>query len=35
MTIDIEMSEYFKGKGTIDIGKNFDPKKPRIVKIFE
>ena len=35
ITIDNEMSEYFKGKGTIDIGKNFDPKKPRIVKIFE
>ena len=35
ITIDKEMSEYFKGKGVIDIGKKFDPKKPRIVKIFE
>ena len=29
-TIDDEMSEYFKGKGIIDISKNFDPLKPRI-----
>ena len=35
ITIDKEMSEYFKGKGVIDIGKKFDPKKPRIVKIIE
>ena len=33
-TIDEEMSEYFKGKGTIDIGKNLDNEKPRI-KIIE
>jgi 2',3'-cyclic-nucleotide 2'-phosphodiesterase (5'-nucleotidase family) len=33
-TIDEEMSEYFKGKGTIDIGKNYDNEKPRI-KIIE
>ena len=33
-TIDDEMSEYFKGKGTIDIGKNYDNEKPRI-KIIE
>ena len=33
-TIDYEMSEYFKGKGTIDISKNFDKEKPRI-KIIE
>ena len=30
-TIDDEFSEYFKGKGTIDISKNVDPLKPRIV----
>ena len=35
ITIDKEMAEYFKGKGVIDIGKKFDPKKPRIIKIFE
>ena len=33
-TIDDEMSEYFKGKGTIDISKNLNPEKPRI-KIIE
>ena len=32
-TIDEEMSEYFKGRGIIDISKNFDPLKPRIIKI--
>ena len=30
-TMDDEISEYFKGKGTIDISKNFDPLKPRII----
>ena len=30
-TIDDEFSEYFKDKGTIDISKNVDPLKPRIV----
>ena len=29
-TIDTEMAEYFKGKGTIDLSKKVDPKKPRI-----
>jgi hypothetical protein len=29
------MSQFFKGKGTIDLSNKFDPKKPRIVKIFE
>ena len=29
-TIDVEMSEYFKGKGTIDLSKKVDPEKPRI-----
>ena len=33
-TIDDEMSEYFKGKGTIDISKNLNLEKPRI-KIIE
>ena len=31
ITIDNEMSEYFKGKGTIDISNKVDPKKPRII----
>jgi len=34
-TIDDEMSHFFKGKGTIDLSNKVDPKKPRIVKIFE
>ena len=34
-TIDDEMSQFFKGKGTIDLSTKVDPKKPRIVKIFE
>ena len=34
-TIDDEISEYFKGKGIIDLSKNVDPKNPRIVTIFE
>ena len=29
-TIDTEMAEYFKGKGTIDLSKKVDPEKPRI-----
>ena len=33
-TIDEEMAEYFKGKGTIDLSKKVDPEKPRI-KIVE
>ena len=33
-TIDTEMAEYFKGKGTIDLSKKVDPEKPRI-KIVE
>ena len=35
ITIDIEMSEYFKGKGVIDLSKKVDPERPRIVKITE
>ena len=34
-TIDDEMSEYFKGKGVIDLSKKVDPERPRIVKITE
>ena len=30
-TIDAEMAEYFKGKGTVDLSKKVDPKKPRIL----
>ena len=30
VTIDNEMSEYFKGKGVIDLSKKVDPEKPRI-----
>jgi 2',3'-cyclic-nucleotide 2'-phosphodiesterase (5'-nucleotidase family) len=32
-TIDTEMAEYFKGKGTIDLSKKVDPKKPRIYMV--
>ena len=35
VTIDEEMSKYFKGKGTIDLSNKVDPKMPRIVKIVE
>ena len=35
ITIDIEMSEYFKGKGTIDLSNKVDPRSPRIVTVFE
>ena len=34
-TIDEEMSEYFKGKGTIDLSNKVDPKRPRIIKLVE
>ena len=30
VTIDNEMSDYFKGKGVIDLSKKVDPEKPRI-----
>ena len=33
-TIDEEIAQYFKGKGTIDLSKKVDPQKPRI-KIVE
>ena len=29
-TIDVEMAEYFNGKGTVDLSKKVDPKRPRI-----
>ena len=32
-TIDEEMAEYFKGKGTIDLSNKVDPKKPRIYPV--
>ena len=35
ITIDIEMSEYFKGKGIINLSNKVDPKRPRIVKLVE
>ena len=34
-TIDDEMSEYFKGKGIIDLSNKVDPKRPRIIKLVE
>ena len=34
-TIDIEISNYFKGKGTIDLSNKVDPKNPRIVINYE
>ena len=30
VTIDNEMSDYFKGKGVVDLSKKVDPEKPRI-----
>ena len=35
LSIDEEMSRYFKGKGVIDLSKKLDPNKPRIIKIIE
>ena len=34
-TIDDELEEYFAKKGTMNLSKKVDPKKPRIVKIVE
>ena len=34
-TIDQEMSEFFKGKGIIDLSNKVDPKRPRIIKKYE
>ena len=35
ITLDEEMSNYFKGKGIIDISTKVDPNNPRIIKIYE
>ena len=35
ITVDEEMSQFFKGKGVIDIKNKFNPKKPRIVITYE
>ena len=35
ISIDEEMSRYFKGKGVIDLSKKVDPNKPRIIQIIE
>jgi hypothetical protein len=35
ITVDEEMSQFFKGKGVIDISNKFNPKKPRIVIKYE
>ena len=34
-TIDIDIANYFKGKGTLDLSKKFDPKNPRVIQIYE
>ena len=34
-TIDEEMAEFFKGRGTIDLSNKVSPQRPRIIKIFE
>ena len=34
-TIDDELAEYFSRKGTMNLSNKVDPKRPRIVKIFE
>jgi 2',3'-cyclic-nucleotide 2'-phosphodiesterase (5'-nucleotidase family) len=35
ISIDEEMSRYFKGKGVLDLSKKVDPNKPRIIQIIE
>ena len=35
ISIDEEMSRYFKGKGVIDLSKKVNPNKPRIIQIVE
>jgi hypothetical protein len=30
-TIDKEMSDFFKGRGTIDLSDKIDPERPRII----
>ena len=34
-TIDEEIAEFFRGRGTIDLSDKVNPERPRIVKIFE
>ena len=34
-TIDDEMAEFFKGRGTIDLGNKVSLERPRIIKIYE
>ena len=34
-TIDDEMAEFFKGRGTIDLGNKVSVERPRIIKIYE
>ena len=34
-TIDDEMAEFFKGRGTIDLSNKVNPEKPRIIEIIE
>ena len=35
ITIDLDISKYFEGKGILDLSKKVDPKNPRIIKIYE
>ena len=34
-TIDEEIAEFFRGRGTIDLSEKVSPERPRIIKIFE
>ena len=34
-TMDDEMAEFFKGRGTIDLSSKFNPEKPRIIEIIK
>ena len=34
-TIDIDLANYFRGKGTVNLSNKVDPNNPRIVKFFE
>ena len=34
-TIDDEVAEFFRGRGTIDLSEKVSPQRPRIIKIFE
>ena len=35
ITIDVEIANYFRGKGTVNLSNKVDPNNPRIVKFFE